>query len=230
MPSKFKLNVDDPVVHHVLKVGTNKNVRSDVQIIAAMVAEGIVGDLTVDDFNRKFGPRTGCEYEVASVGLLRRHYRFGGQRRCLYGVLTEQERHEGLTLDYFKFPTADARHEVWGTSANVGEVEMPEPDDVRGKRRPSRRDKTHTSPHQKIARPEQVPADALLELLGKQVDEQHEESVNTLRRENGRLYRVVDDRDKTIANLKYEKHTLRNQLDAATAELERLRREVTDHL
>ena len=102
----------DPVVQYALTRGTNRKVVSDAQLRAVMIDEGIVGadDLTVDDLNKKFGPTRGADYEIASVGLLRRHYRIGGQRRCAYGILTEEERDEGLTSACFNFPPPNDEH------------------------------------------------------------------------------------------------------------------------
>ena len=118
MPRKFRLNVDDPVVQYALTRGTNKKVVSDAQLRAEIIAEGIVRecDLSIDDFNSMFGPKTlAPQYEIASVGLLRRQYRIKEQLRCLYGILTEKERDEGLTTACFNFPAANNEHEVWGT-------------------------------------------------------------------------------------------------------------------
>ena len=110
-------------------------------------------------------------------------------------------------------------------------------DEVRGKRRPALHAKTHTTPLQKVARPECVPDEELLGLGRMKIDEQHEnkemselkETVKTLRRQVDRLHSVVDRKEKTIADLKYEKAKLQRQLDVVAPELERLQRELTDN-
>lgn len=128
MPRKKTFDVNDPVVMAVLGTPTSHRVWTDARLLKTLLARGSVpaglaGNLTLEELNKKLGPKGRPNYENVALGLYRRHYTIDGVFRCAYLILSAAERARGFfDVGLVEFPTAE--NAIWDLSRAQEPVEL----------------------------------------------------------------------------------------------------------